>query len=47
MMQQAKPLYDVKNARKEILDRIEGMPDQNGNVTATPPSWINEEDETS
>ena len=34
-------------AIKEILDRIEGMPDQNVNVTATPPSWINEEDETS
>ena len=34
-------------AIKEILDRIEGLPDQNVNVSATPPSWINEEDETS
>jgi hypothetical protein len=34
-------------AIKEILDRIEGMPDQNINVSATPPSWINDEDETS
>ena len=35
-------------AIKEILDRIEGLPDQNVNVSATPPSWINtDEDETS
>ena len=34
-------------AIKEILDRIEGMPDQNINVSAAPPSWINEDDETS
>jgi hypothetical protein len=35
-------------AIKEILDRIEGLPDQNVNVSASPPSWINEdEDETS
>ena len=34
-------------AIKEILDRIEGLPDQNVNVSATPPSWINsDEDET-
>ena len=31
-------------AIKEILDRIEGLPDQNVNVSATPPSWINEDD---
>ena len=34
-------------AIKEILDRIEGMPDQNLNVSATPPSWINDDEETS
>ncbi len=34
-------------AIKEILDRIEGLPDQNLNVSATPPSWINDEEETS
>ena len=34
-------------AIKEILDRIEGMPDQNINVSAAPPSWINDDDETS
>ena len=34
-------------AIKEILDRVEGLPDQNVNVTASPPSWINDEDETS
>ena len=32
-------------AIKEILDRIEGLPDQNVNVSASPPSWINEDDE--
>ena len=34
-------------AIKEILDRIEGLPDQNVNVSAKPPSWINDDDETS
>ena len=34
-------------AIKEILDRIEGLPDQNVNVSASPPSWINDEEETS
>ena len=34
-------------AIKEILDRIEGLPDQNVNVSASPPSWISEDDETS
>jgi hypothetical protein len=34
-------------AIKEILDRIEGLPDQNVNVSASPPSWINDDDETS
>ena len=34
-------------AIKEILDRIEGLPDQNVNVSAAPPSWINDDDETS
>ena len=34
-------------AIKEILDRIEGLPDQNINLSASPPSWINEDDETS
>jgi hypothetical protein len=29
-------------AIKEILDRIEGMPEQNVNVSASPPSWIDE-----
>ena len=29
-------------AIKEILDRIEGMPEQNVNVSAAPPSWIDE-----
>ena len=33
-------------AIKEILDRIEGLPDQNVNVSASAPSWINKEDET-
>ena len=33
-------------AIKEILDRIEGLPDQNVNVSAAPPSWINDDDET-
>tara|TARA_R100000655_G_scaffold102925_1_gene149023 strand:+ start:1987 stop:2319 length:333 start_codon:yes stop_codon:yes gene_type:complete len=32
-------------AIKEILDRIEGLPDQNVNVSANPPSWINEDDD--
>tara|TARA_R100000231_G_scaffold85439_1_gene64893 strand:+ start:1025 stop:1366 length:342 start_codon:yes stop_codon:yes gene_type:complete len=32
-------------AIKEILDRIEGLPEQNVNVSAKPPSWINEDDE--
>ena len=31
-------------AIKEILDRIEGLPDQNVNVSASPPSWINDDD---
>ena len=31
-------------AIKEILDRIEGLPDQNLNVSASPPSWINDSD---
>ena len=31
-------------AIKEILDRIEGLPDQNVNVSAAAPSWINEDD---
>jgi hypothetical protein len=34
-------------AIKEILDRIEGLPDQNVNVSAAPPSWINDDEETS
>ena len=34
-------------AIKEILDRIEGLPDQNVNLSASPPSWINEDEETS
>jgi len=34
-------------AIKEILDRIEGLPDQNVNVSASPPSWINDDEETS
>ena len=38
-------LYDYEV--KEILDRIEGVPDQNINLSASPPSWINEDDETS
>ena len=29
-------------AIKEILDRIEGLPDQNVNVSANAPSWISE-----
>ena len=32
---------------EEILDRIEGLPDQNVNVSATPPSWINTDEELS
>ena len=31
-------------AIKEILDRIEGLPDQNLNVSTSPPSWINDTD---
>ena len=38
---------DKLKAIKEILDRIEGMPEQNLNVSASPPSWINEDDKTS
>jgi hypothetical protein len=38
---------DKLKAIKEIIDRIEGLPDQNVNVSASPPSWINEEDDTS
>ena len=38
---------DKLKAIKEILDRIEGMPEQNLNVSAAPPSWINEDDKTS
>ena len=37
---------NIKKAIKEILDRIEGLPDQNVNVSASPPSWINDDDET-
>tara|TARA_R100000656_G_scaffold68581_1_gene51680 strand:+ start:46 stop:426 length:381 start_codon:yes stop_codon:yes gene_type:complete len=31
-------------AIKEILDRIEGLPDQNVNVSANPPSWIDSDE---
>jgi hypothetical protein len=33
---------DKLKAIKEILDRIEGLPDQNVNVSANAPSWISE-----
>ena len=35
---------DKLKAIKEILDRIEGLPEQNVNVSANAPSWINEPD---